>query len=80
MISTGKPKVITVHRNRCIGCGYCLSMEYKFWVISPNDGKITTMEFINMNEQTLKVTVPLEILESVIESCGNCPESVFKIQ
>jgi hypothetical protein len=55
-------------------------MEYKFWVISPNDGKITTMEFINMNEQTLKVTVPLEILESVIESCGNCPESVFKIQ
>lgn len=77
---TGKPKVIIVHRNRCIGCGYCLSVEHSFWVISPNDGKITTMEFINIKEQTLKVTVPLEILESVIESCGNCPESVFKIQ
>ncbi len=80
MISTGKPKVITVNRNRCIGCGYCLSVEHRFWVISPNDGKITTAEFINSKEQTLKVMVPVEILESVIESCGNCPESVFKIQ
>lgn len=77
---SSKPKVITVHRNRCIGCGYCLSEEHNFWVISPNDGKITTMEFINIKEHALKVTVPLEILESVIESCGNCPESVFKIQ
>ncbi|HNV51351.1 MAG TPA: ferredoxin [Tenuifilaceae bacterium] len=76
---TGKPKVITVHRNRCIGCGYCLSVENNFWVISPNDGKITIREFISTNEQTLKVTVPIEILDSVIDSCENCPESVFKL-
>jgi ferredoxin len=77
---TGKPKVITVNRNRCIGCGYCLSEDHRFWVISPNDGKITTAEFINSKEKKLKVTFPIEILESVIESCGNCPEGVFKIQ
>jgi len=78
MNNTGKPKVITVNRNRCIGCGYCLSAEHNFWVISPSDGKITTKEFINTKEQTLKVTVPIEILDSVIESCGNCPTGVFK--
>ncbi len=77
---TGKSKVITVNRNRCIGCGYCLSVETRFWVISPNDGKITSKEFINSKEKTLKVTVPIEILESVIESCGSCPENVFKPQ
>lgn len=79
MISTGKPKVITVHRNRCIGCGYCLSEAHNFWVISPNDGKITTMEFINSKEQTHKVMVSIEILDSVVESCGNCPANVFKL-
>ncbi len=76
---TGKPRVITVHRNRCIGCGYCLSESHDFWVISPNDGKITIKEFINTKEQAVKVSVPIEISESVIESCGNCPANVFKI-
>lgn len=76
---TGKSKVITVNRNRCIGCGYCLSMEHNFWVISPYDGKITTKEFINTKEQTLKVTVPIEVLDIVTDSCGNCPSHVFKL-
>lgn len=76
---TGKPKVITLNRNRCIGCGYCLSVEHNFWVISPKDGKITTAEFINTKEQTLKVTVPIESLDSIIDSCENCTESVFKL-
>jgi ferredoxin len=78
MNNTGKPRVITVHRNRCIGCGYCLSESHDFWVISPmmeNNHK----GIYQTKEQTVKVSVPIEISESVIESCGNCPANVFKI-
>lgn len=78
MNSTGKPKVITVHRNRCIGCGYCLLVEQSFWVISPKDGKITTEEFIGTEAQTIKVTIPFELAISVLELNKVCPMEVFK--
>lgn len=77
MLKHNKPKAITVYRNRCIGCGYCLGESDNFWIISQNDGKVTSKDQPNTKEQTLRVTVPTEIMDRVILSCNVCPANVF---
>ncbi len=31
--------VITFHRQKCIGCNYCVELAPERWIMSPKDGK-----------------------------------------
>lgn len=71
-------KSITIYRNRCIGCGYCLSESHNFLQISPHDGKIIPNNYLEKPNQVIKVILPIELTDSIIESCQACPSNVFK--
>ena len=70
--------IITQHRNRCIGCNYCVELAYAQWRMSKKDGKSTLLGAVEKKGFfTLKVDD--EFLEENKKAEDACPVNIIKV-
>ena len=72
--------VITLQRNKCIGCNYCVELAPKQFQMSKKDGKSVLLHALEKKGfHTLKSHE-----ESIFESCDNaakaCPVNIIDVK
>ena len=71
--------VITHHREKCIGCNYCVELAYSRWRMSKKDGKVTLIEGVNKKGfYTVRVD-DSEYIENV-KAANACPVNVIVVK
>jgi len=74
-----KSKRIILYRNKCIGCGYCISISPDLWVISGSDGKITYKTTPFFEEETQIIEIEIMKYHEFEQSEKICPVKAIKI-
>jgi ferredoxin len=71
--------VITLQREKCIGCNYCVELAYDRWRMSKKDGKTNLIGSVNSKGfHTVKVN-DLEYDEN-LNAAEACPVNIIKVK
>ena len=71
--------IITLQRNKCIGCNYCVELAYDRWRMSKKDGKSNLIGSVNRKGfHTVKVGD--EELNENIKAAEACPVKIIKVK
>jgi ferredoxin len=70
---------VLLYRNKCIACGYCISLAPQLWTISSYDGKATSTTTSFYEEETQIVDVDGIDYTSLVQSVKICPVNAIKI-
>ena len=71
--------VVTLQRDKCIGCGYCEQIAPEYFRMDPSDGKSTLSEAEERKGFfTLRTTQPLAF-EICNQAAENCPVKIIRV-
>jgi ferredoxin len=71
--------IITLQREKCIGCNYCVELAYERWRMSKKDGKTNLLGSVNRKGfHTVKVG-DIEYDEN-IRAADACPVKIIKVK
>ena len=71
--------IITLQREKCIGCNYCVELAYERWRMSKKDGKTNLIGSTNRKGfYTVKVG-DAELVENV-RAADACPVKIIKVK
>ena len=71
--------IITLQREKCIGCNYCVELAYDRWRMSKKDGKSNLIGSVNRKGfHTVKVG-DIE-LDDNIKAAEACPVKIIKVK
>ncbi|RRN77962.1 ferredoxin [Pseudoxanthomonas sp. SGD-10] len=72
--------VVTLQRNKCIGCNYCVEVAPEFFQMSKKDGKTVLLKSQdNRGFHTFKTSSPL-VLETFQQAEKVCPVNIIKVK
>lgn len=72
--------IITLHRNKCIGCNYCVELAPQQFQMSRKDGKSVLLKAVDKKGfHTLKSPDP-GIFEAVESAVKACPVKIISIR
>lgn len=72
--------VITLQRDKCIGCNYCVELAPEAFQMSKKDGKTVLLNAVNNKGfHTLK-TKDYCLLDPLIQAKGVCPVKIIQIK
>lgn len=72
--------VITLHRDKCIGCNYCVEMAPGQFQMSKKDGKSVLLKSVdNKGFHTLKIPDP-SVAEPVEAAVKACPVKIISLK
>lgn len=70
---------ITYHRDKCIGCGYCVDIAPHRWVMNEKDGKATLAGGKGKHGMFM-LTLNDEEYEENLEAAEVCPVNVIRVE
>ena len=70
---------ISHHRNKCIGCNYCVEVAPNTWAMNENDGKAVLKEAKQKKDFFILVTGDDEFTAN-IEAQNLCPVKIIKVE
>lgn len=71
--------IITLQREKCIGCNYCVELAYDRWRMSKKDGKSNLIGSVNRKGfHTVKVNETE--LDDNIKAAEACPVKIIKVK
>lgn len=71
--------IITLQREKCIGCNYCVELAYDHWRMSKKDGKSNLLGSVNRKGfHTVKVNDTE--LDDNIKAAEACPVKIIKVK
>jgi len=71
--------IITYQREKCIGCNYCVEMDFTHWRMTKKDGKCTLLGSTNKKGfHTLKLNSGDFNLHKKVEKA--CPARIIKVK
>lgn len=70
---------ITHHRDKCIGCGYCVEAAPEFWSMSEEDGKSNLADG-KKKRDFFVVRVADHAFEENQAAAEACPVNIIKVQ
>ncbi len=72
--------VVTLQRNKCIGCNYCVEVSSKYFQMSKKDGKTVLLNSIdNKGFHTLK-TIEHDAGYFLEQAQNICPVKIIKVK
>jgi ferredoxin len=71
--------IITLQRDKCIGCNYCVELAYERWRMSKKDGKTNLIGSTN-RKGFYTVKVGDEELDENIKAAAACPVKIIKVK
>ena len=71
--------IITLQREKCIGCNYCVELAYDRWRMSKKDGKSTLLGSEN-SKGFYTVKVGDDELDENLRAAEACPVSIIKVK
>ena len=71
--------IITLQREKCIGCNYCVELAYDRWRMSKKDGKSNLIGSEN-RKGFYTVKVGDEELDENLRAAEACPVSIIKVK
>jgi ferredoxin len=71
--------IITLQREKCIGCNYCVEIAYDRWRMSKKDGKSTLIGSEN-RKGFYTVKVGDEEYDENIDAAAACPVKIIKVK
>ena len=71
--------VITLQREKCIGCNYCVELAYDRWRMSKKDGKSNLLGSEN-RKGFYTVKVGDEELDENMRAAEACPVKIIKVK
>ncbi len=71
--------IITLQREKCIGCNYCVEMAYERWRMSKKDGKTNLLGATN-RKGFYTVKVGDEELDENVKAAEACPVKIIKVK
>ena len=71
--------IITLQRDKCIGCNYCVELAYERWRMSKKDGKTNLIGSTN-RKGFYTVKVGDEELDENIKAAEACPVKIIKVK
>lgn len=71
--------IITCQRGKCIGCNYCVEMDYEHWRMTKKDGRVALLGSENKRGfHTLKLNSGnFELHKKVAKAC---PVGIIKVK
>ena len=71
--------IITLQRDKCIGCNYCVELAYDRWRMSKKDGKSNLLGSVNRKGfHTVKVSDAE--LDDNIKAAEACPVNIIQVK
>jgi ferredoxin len=71
--------IITLQREKCIGCNYCVELAYERWRMSKKDGKSNLLGSVN-SKGFYTVKVGDEELDENMRAAEACPVNIIKVK
>ena len=71
--------IITLQREKCIGCNYCVELAYDRWRMSKKDGKSNLIGSVN-RKGFYTVKVGDEELDENLRAAEACPVKIIKVK
>ncbi len=72
--------IITLQRNKCIGCNYCVELAPAHFQMSKKDGKSVLLKALNRKGfHTLK-SADQSILEECVAAAKACPVKIISVK
>ena len=71
--------IITLQREKCIGCNYCVELAYDRWRMSKKDGK-TNLLGSESSKGFFTVKVGDEELDENLRAAEACPVNIIKVK
>jgi ferredoxin len=71
--------IITLQREKCIGCNYCVELAYDRWRMSKKDGKSNLLGSVN-SKGFHTVKVGDEELDENMRAAEACPVKIIKVK
>ena len=71
--------IITLQREKCIGCNYCVELAFDRWRMSKKDGKCNLIGGVN-RKGFYTVKVGDEELNENLKAAEACPVKIIKVK
>ena len=72
--------IVTLQRQKCIGCNYCVEMDPIHFQMSKKDGKSVLLESVDKKGfHTVKIATS-DIFESLILASNACPVRIITVK
>ena len=75
-----KPLIITLQREKCIGCNYCVEQASAFFRMSKKDGKAVLLNSENKKEFYTHKSTHLELYEAAKKAQQACPVKIITVK
>jgi len=72
--------IITLHRNKCIGCNYCVELAPKQFQMSKKDGKSVLLHAIDKKGFHTVKSPDMTILEHTTKAKEACPVKIISVK
>jgi len=72
--------IITLQRNKCIGCNYCAELAPEYFRMSKKDGKSVLLKSTDKKGFFTTKTPVLEALESCNNAAKACPVNIISVK
>jgi len=72
--------IITLQRNKCIGCNYCVELAAKQFQMSKKDGKSVLLHSVNKKGFFTLKSPDISILENVTKAKEACPVNIISVK
>ena len=72
--------VITLQRNKCIGCNYCFELAPELFRMSKKDGKSVLLDSTDKKGFHTTKTHNLEVFENAEKASKACPVNIIDVK
>jgi ferredoxin len=69
---------VKLYRNKCIGCGFCISLLPEVWTYSKFDGRITSVATPSYDDDEQIVQIEPFYRSEIDQSVNICPVNAIK--
>lgn len=72
--------IVTLQRDKCIGCNYCVEVAHEFFRMSKKDGKSVLLQSENNKGFHTFKTPRYETLDAFEQAAKACPVNIIKVK
>jgi ferredoxin len=72
--------IVTLQRNKCIGCNYCVEFAPEFFRMSKKDGKSVLLRSIDRKGFHTIKTPQYDVFESFYRASKACPVNIISVK